>query len=245
MERYAIISDVHGNLTALNAVLNDIEKRGVSKIICLGDIAGKGPRSAEAIDIIREKCSVVVKGNWDYFLTHVTDSETIWWHRRQIGADREAYLDTLPNYYEISVSGYLLRLCHAAPNDIFYRVHLTTDNEKRIKLFEETPTLPYFSDIVGYGDIHGAYVDSIGDKVLFNVGSVGNPLDFNVASYAIVEGDFEEEWQPNLNKSAYGISICRVPYDVEVEIMVAEEMSMPELLDYSNELRTAVYRGRK
>ncbi|OJV66510.1 MAG: metallophosphatase family protein [Clostridiales bacterium 38-18] len=245
MERFAIISDIHGNLTALNAVLKDIEEKHISKIICLGDIAGKGPRSAEAIDIIKERCAVVVKGNWDYFLTHVTDSETIWWHRRQIGAEREAYLKQLPEYYEISLSGYLLRLCHASPNDIFYRVHLTTSNEKRIKLFEETPTLPCLSDIVGYGDIHGAYIDNIGDKVLFNVGSVGNPLDFNVASYAIVEGNIEADWLPNRDKSAYGITICRVPYDVELEIKIAEEMNMPELIDYSNELRTAIYRGRK
>ena len=65
MEKIAIISDIHGNLPALEAVLLDIERRGIKRIICLGDLVGKGPDSAAVVDRIKEVCESVVQGNWD------------------------------------------------------------------------------------------------------------------------------------------------------------------------------------
>ena len=62
---FAVISDIHANLEALNAVLNDIEAAGVMRIICLGDIVGYGPDFEECIDIITEKCEVCLCGNHD------------------------------------------------------------------------------------------------------------------------------------------------------------------------------------
>ncbi|GAB6108193.1 metallophosphoesterase family protein [Fusibacter bizertensis] len=252
MEKIAIISDIHGNLTALNAVFEDIQKRAIDRIICLGDLAGKGPHSAEAIDLVKEKCEIVVKGNWDFFMTEVNDSDVISWHRNKIGKMREAYLRALPMYAEFYISGKLIRLCHASPQDVFNRVHKWTPDQMRLTLFEATPTLNLESDIVGYGDIHGAYVDSIGEKIIFNVGSVGNPLDFNLASYGIIEGDiesvdcFEQHGSKNPdNLSSIAIAIVRVPYDIEQAVMEAVSVDMPELEEYIIELRTAVYRGRK
>ena len=61
----AIISDIHANLEALQAVLEDIEKAGVERIICLGDIVGYGPDFEVCIDIISDRCEVVLRGNHD------------------------------------------------------------------------------------------------------------------------------------------------------------------------------------
>ncbi len=55
MDKIAVISDIHGNLPALEAVLADIQQRDIHRIICLGDLVGKGPDSSKAIDIIKEK----------------------------------------------------------------------------------------------------------------------------------------------------------------------------------------------
>lgn len=240
MTRLAIISDIHGNLTALEAVLKDIEKRGIVRIICLGDLAGKGPSSAEVVDLIKEKCETVIKGNWDHFMTVVEDSEAITWHRAKLGKQRENYLKHLPMYAEFYMSGKLVRLCHASPNDVFHRVHLPTPNEKRLKLFEPTATLNQESDVVGYGDIHGAHIDHIGEKIIFNVGSVGNPLDFTQAAYGILEGVYDSR-----EADALSVSIVRVPYDIEGAIQEAKNKEMPEFEDYAKELRTGIYRGRK
>ena len=68
LDRIALISDVHGNLTALEAVLADIDARGITRIFNLGDYVGKGPRGREVVDLCRERCEVNILGNWDDFL---------------------------------------------------------------------------------------------------------------------------------------------------------------------------------
>ena len=65
LDRVAIISDVHGNVTALQAVLADIQARGITRIVNLGDVIGKGPRGSEAVRLVRAACEVTVRGNWD------------------------------------------------------------------------------------------------------------------------------------------------------------------------------------
>ena len=65
LDQVAVISDVHGNVSALTAVLDDIEARGIERVINLGDVVGKGPRGAQSIKLSRERCEVTVRGNWD------------------------------------------------------------------------------------------------------------------------------------------------------------------------------------
>ena len=61
MDKIAVISDIHGNIPALESVLQDIKLRGIKRIICLVDLVGKGPHSSR-IEIIRKECEVVVMG---------------------------------------------------------------------------------------------------------------------------------------------------------------------------------------
>ena len=63
--RIAVISDIHGNLEALRAVLSDIRARGADEIYCLGDVVGYGPNPRECLDLVMEWCQVVVLGNHD------------------------------------------------------------------------------------------------------------------------------------------------------------------------------------
>ncbi len=240
MERIAVISDIHGNMPALEAVLEDIENRYIKRIVCLGDLAGKGPSSAEVVDKIREQCEVVLKGNWDHYMTEEECNDVIIWHQKKLGVERLKYLKELPMYQEFYMSGKLLRLCHASPNDLFHRVYPSTELSKRLKLFEATPTLMLEADVVGYGDIHGAHINHFQGKTLFNVGSVGNPLDIPQASYGIIEGKLEEE-----KLKPFTISLVRVPYDIDLAISQVNTTDMPEKQEYINELKTAIYRGRK
>ena len=95
-----------------------------------------------------------------------------------------------------------------------------------------------FPDVVGYGDLHRAYVMHFHQQMLFNVGSVGNPLDMTQASYAIVEGTYDSQ-----RADTFAVHLIRVPYDIERAIQQAAEEHMPELEPYAQELRTAQYRG--
>ena len=62
LDQIAIISDIHGNLPALEAVLEDIKDKGISQIICLGDMIGKGPHSMEVLEQCLDHCHVIIKG---------------------------------------------------------------------------------------------------------------------------------------------------------------------------------------
>ena len=66
----AVISDIHGNLEALTAVLEDLERFPVDRILCLGDIVGYGPDPEACIDIVMEKTATALMGNHDYALLH-------------------------------------------------------------------------------------------------------------------------------------------------------------------------------
>jgi imidazolonepropionase len=77
LEQIAVISDVHGNVTALEAVLADIAARGITRIVNLGDLIGKGPRGAEAIRLCRQACEATVRGNWEAGVVAHPDSTLI------------------------------------------------------------------------------------------------------------------------------------------------------------------------
>lgn len=88
IEHIAVISDIHGNLTALERVLADCRARGVSAIYNLGDLAGKGPDGPEVIDLCRQVCDVNIFGNWDdLMLREETQSASVQWHRQRLGPE--------------------------------------------------------------------------------------------------------------------------------------------------------------
>lgn len=241
MDRIALISDIHGNIPALDAVLEDIAGRGIDRVFCLGDLVGKGPHGDRVVDICRDRCEVVVRGNWDDGLAVSTsDDPTPRWHRARLGPERLAYLGALPNTIEFVMSGRCVRLLHASPPGVYHRIQQRDPLEKLRSMFDNTDFTGHGSvpDVVGYGDIHAAYVRSFDGRLLFNVGSVGNPLDMTLACYAILEGSLDGGAACPL-----AITIVRVPYDIERAIQDAAAEGMPELPAYAKELRTARYRG--
>ena len=73
--RYAIVSDIHSNLEALTAVLDNISNHKVDEIICLGDIIGYGASPRQCIDLVREKCSKIIIGNHDHAAIGLTNKD--------------------------------------------------------------------------------------------------------------------------------------------------------------------------
>jgi protein phosphatase len=240
MDHIAIISDLHGNLPALEAVLRDIKQRNIARIFCLGDLVGKGPHSDTVVDICQEVCEVTVKGNWDDYIVRDTDKPTLFWHQQRLGPARLNYLRQLPQTIEFWMSGRRVRLFHASQESVYYRVHMDDPRDKLLAMFTNTAFTgnTFVPDVVGYGDIHRAYVMNFHQQTLFNVGSVGNPLDLTQASYAILEGTYHSQ-----QAETFAVHLMRVPYDIELAIQQAAAADMPELDAYANELRTARYRG--
>jgi predicted phosphodiesterase len=244
LDRVALISDVHGNLTALDAVLADIAHRGIDRIVNLGDTAGKGPRGEAAVRRCRDVCEVNVRGNWDDFLPGIPDDalpEMVWW-RDELSASSRSWLASLPLSHDLLMSGRRIRLFHASAESPHVRVHFHHTPEQFAGMFANTEMTGDgpAPDVVGYADIHDAYIESFEGRTLFNVGSVGNPLDEPTPSYVILEGVADA-----VAPAPFGIQFVRVPYDVESEVAVAEELRMPTRDVWAVELRTAVYRARQ
>jgi len=236
--RIAVLSDVHGNLTAFDAVLADIDARGITQIINLGDVAGKGPRGSAAVARTRERCAVTVRGNWDDFLPVSADHEDAsirWWHD-ELTADDRSWLANLPLGHDLELGGRRVRLFHASATSVYTKVHFHHTAEEFAAMFTATELTGDGPEpaVVLYGDVHDAYVETDRGRTLVNVGSVGNPLDETTAAYVILEAVRE----------TFSIQIVRVPYDIEAELAVAEAAQMPAFDAWATELRAGVYRGR-
>jgi protein phosphatase len=243
MDRVAIISDIHGNMPALEVVLSDIEQKGVARIYCLGDTVGKGPDSAEVVDICRERCQEVVLGNWDDFVMSDNDNQIFLWHRKLLGEGRLDYLKNLPNKIDFLMSGRHIRLFHASATSVHDRVFPFGKFEILLDQFKNTEFTGYENpepDIVGYGDIHFSYTLGLfsSHKMIFNTGSVGCPVDEARASYVMLEGDLNAQ-----EITPFSINTIKLPYDIELAVQQAIDAGVPELAEHIQELRTAVYRG--
>ncbi|NQX61498.1 metallophosphoesterase family protein [Paenibacillus qinlingensis] len=163
MEKIAIISDIHGNLPALEAVLHDIKRRGLTRIICLGDLVGKGPSSSEVVDLIKLTCEAVVQGNWDLGITMPQELPAGLWQQQSLGDERLAYLKQLPFSIDVMLSGKHIRLFHASAQSVFHRLKREASKIERLAMFENTEMTGFpvggdEPDIVGYGDIHIPYM---------------------------------------------------------------------------------------
>ncbi len=240
VQQIALISDTHGNLPALEAVLADIDRRGVTTIHCLGDLAGKGPSGSRVVDICRERCAVTLLGNWDVYLSQPQEHAAAQWWRQELGPERCAWLGSLPFAHDFVLSGQRMRLVHASPQGIFHRVRQRDADDRLEAMFDATDlTDPAFiPDVVGYGDIHTAFVRTFPGKILVNVGSAGNSLSSTQADYALLEGNIGDT-----AAAPWSIRIVQVPYDTERAIADAHATGAPELDKWTFELTTGRYRG--
>ena len=94
----AVISDIHSNLEALEAVLADIDRRGADRIVCLGDVVGYGPNPRECLDRVRERATVALMGNHDWAVLYepkqfnAVAEGAAFWTRRQLETEPDAAL---------------------------------------------------------------------------------------------------------------------------------------------------------
>jgi protein phosphatase len=250
--KIAVVSDIHGNIPALEAVLRDIEGQAADEILCLGDLVGKGPESPAAVDLCRRHCDAIVQGNWDEGLykaylehlaaplgEHPAEQSMTLWYMQQLGEERLRYLGSLPYWLERTISGRIVRFFHAHPRS-FTRYFASTPPAQLRELLEPPPDSPCreTSHIALYGDIHSPYLLPLDGRIIANVGSVGNPLDMPLACYALLEGV-----RGGTLADAFSLTIRRVPYDLEEAIRRARIAKLPDIDRYIPEIMEAKYRG--
>ena len=260
MDKIAIISDIHGNLEALKTALNDIKSRKIDNIYCLGDIIAKGYHSQECIDLIRKNCKVVVKGNYEEYVSDGYDLskkseeyiKMINWNKSRLNNDTIKYLNDLPFCHELYISGRLVRLIHAHPTrtdkciasidkiENLYELVLPSDNTvSNIK-----------ADILVCGHMHTPYMQKIYNRYILNTGSVGNAIDIfrndekdgdfrntTVINYLIIYGNLNS----HNNNEPISFEFVSIPYDIDKELLSNKDNI--DSKSYAEELKYGKYRN--
>jgi putative phosphoesterase len=187
--RIAVLSDIHGNLTALEAVIADAESQKPDQLWCGGDIGWGGPWTAECISTVRRSEWPTVKGNTDVWLTG--DPQTI---ESEAERDEHRSFAVAHNVSDDDIQWLLnLPLGHTGPGSILL-VHGTPDSPFTAPMPEDGPA--EFSAYQGqaalvvFGHVHRAFTRRLTEGTLVtNPGSVGAPADGDDASYLIIDQD--------------------------------------------------------
>jgi predicted phosphodiesterase len=215
---FAVFSDVHGNLPGLEAILADIEARGLRRTICLGDLVGYGPSPNEVAQLVRERGIPTLMGNYDQGIgletgacgcVYKTDEQraegavSLAWTQGAVTAAVKAYLRSLEDHFVLHTPAGDLLAVHGSPRRI---------NEY---LFEDRPAAAmermaraYPYPAIFFGHTHLPYARTVGGTTFVNVGSGGRPKDGDWrVCYAVVD--------PAALGGPGFIEFVRVPYDYE------------------------------
>jgi len=239
---FAIISDIHSNLEALQVVLADIERRDIRDVICLGDVVGYGPNPRECLDLVRERCRICLMGNHDYAVLYepcnfnIPAEKACFWTRRLLDEEEDKtlrnarweFLGNLP----VRVKERDLLLVHASPrrpiNEYIFPEDVFTNPQKVIANFERLDAQLCF---VGHTHQPGVFLDDPyfdpphelpdspyfeidEERAIINVGSVGQPRDRDPrASYVVVyDGSDGALERPASTAVATGCSVEQVEF---------------------------------
>lgn len=223
--RIAAVSDVHGNLTSLEAVVADIGRRGADLVVHGGDLVLMGPRPAEVVNRIRELGWPGVVGNTDELLWRPEE------HARQLerapslstllsllfdayapdtcerlGEERIAWLRALPANYRAGE----LTVIHAKPDDLWRAPMADATDGELLAAYG-----PLQAKQVAYGHIHRPFTRTLGSLMIANAGSVGMSWDADTrAAYLLISDGIAE--------------VIRVQYDIEAEVQALRTARHPD-----------------
>lgn len=231
MTNYAVISDVHSNLEALESVLKDIKKRKVDEIIFLGDAVGYGPNPNECLELLKKRCKIMMAGNHDWGAVGQTNIDyfneyakaAIIWTREVLTEKNQGFIKALPIIKNMKKENILL--VHSTPKEPSAWHYLLTlwDAEMNFHYFEQRICLvghshqPFIIERLPSGEMVTHRAEAVlgeNERYIINVGSVGQPRDGDSrACYALIRG----------NK----VEIVRVKYNIEETQRKMRENDLP------------------
>jgi len=228
---YAILSDIHGNLEALESVIEDAKKENVDEYICLGDIVGYCSDPNECISTVQENCVVTVIGNHDLAVLDSSQGRNfnfhakaaLEWTIKNLNEDSVGFLKSIP----FRVNKDSLCIVHSSPRDPETWRYITNMDEAldAFRFFEQTACFIGHTHFPIVVTENGELIDKPetvfqkNNRYLVNVGSVGQPRDGNPhASYVLYDaktGDYQNR---------------RVKYDVDLTQKKMRKAKLPEYL---------------
>lgn len=200
-----ILSDIHGNLPALEAVL--AREKNYDRLLFLGDVVDYGPFPHECIEFLQKNMDVGVTGNHDNAIAHNVDcgcrgdfktfsEETRAWHKTLLTDSDIQFLRSLRPLQKTTINGLSALMAHATPEGDLFHYLQESEVDKAVEHITDS--------VVLIGHTHIQFQKQVGDTLVVNPGSVGLSRDGGDACYAIFESDEAQ--------------LCRVPYDVEKTI---------------------------
>ena len=233
--RWAIISDIHANLQALEAVLRKADSVGWDRMICLGDIVGYGAEPDECVELVSARCEATVMGNHDAAVLGTADTshfsiparEAVEWTAGRLSADNRRYLRDLP--YSMEFDSF--EIVHSTPEDPPAWHYLLSE-------FDAAALYDSFgADLLFYGHTHRAcvfqrsgggevnrlepqgFAPAAGNRYIINAGSVGQPRDGDPrASFVLL--DTQGRW----------VEFYREQYDIELAQRRIVDAGLPRIL---------------
>lgn len=232
--RLGIISDIHANLHALQAVWEDLQAHSPDTVYCLGDLVGYGAHPNEVIEFIRQLQIPTIMGNYDEGVgfdlddcgcvykdprLHQLGDLSLAWSREHTNDENKAYLRSLPIHIRLEERRPKLLLVHGSPRKM---------NEY---LFEDRPKATFERiakvagcDVLLFGHTHLPYTRRVAGTLFVNTGSVGRPKDGDErAGYVLLEAGRRPK-----------VELRRVDYDVEGAAQAIRDSGLPEY--YAEEL---------
>jgi putative phosphoesterase len=220
--RVAFVSDVHSNLEALEAVLDEV---GKLKVYCCGDIVGYGASPNEVVRILRGVGATCVLGNHDYASLQgdVGDfnpraAMAAIWTSQHLSDESRAFIESLPRDVSTDIAGKRVYMAHGSPDDTMWEYVLPSTHSDLFDYYLQKVD----ADVMALGHTHQAFQwRSDGGGLVFNPGSVGQPRNGDVrASFAILSVEAGE----------VELEIRQVEYDVERAAKKILESGLPPSL---------------
>lgn len=227
-DRVAILSDIHANLPALHAVLEDIDAAGITDLYCGGDLVGYGPHPDAVCALIAERAIPTIYGNYDHAIARDHDDcgcAYVTPHDRELG--QQSVVWTLANTNQAAKD-----FMRGLPFDLRFGVgtagvHLVHGSPRKVNeyLFEDKPLSLYErlasaeeADVLVFGHTHKPWHDVRGDVLFVNSGSVGKPKD----------GDPRAGWLELRSAPTYvEVAMHRVGYDADAVAAEVRAAGLP------------------
>jgi len=214
--RIGIIADIHANIYGLRSVLEGLKDADL--ILCAGDIVGYYPFVNEVFGALEKHNVVSVLGNHDDLLLRRDVVHTVWdgsvleYTRRSITKENLNKLSKLPKQFKLCVDSLKITMVHGSPwdklNEYIYPDCSYFERFKRIQ-----------ADVIILGHTHWPMIKHVGEKLIINPGSCGQPRDYDPrASYAV------------LNTGTRLATLKRVPYNVEKVCKAVKELGFDSVL---------------
>ena len=237
-DRVAVITDIHGNLAALQAVLEWIDDEGIERIYCGGDLVGYGAYPNEVCALIEERGIPAIYGNYDFAIARDMDDcgcayvnehdrelgqQSVAWTLEHTDQPSKTFMRGLPFDLHFDVGGLPVHLVHGSPR----KVNEYLFEEKPASLYERLAAAEQDRALV-FGHTHKPWVREYGGVLFVNCGSVGKPKDGDArAGFAVLKENDDE----------LDVTIQRVEYDTEAAARDVAAAGLPP--EYADKLLAA------